>query len=126
MAFGGLIVLFVWLALSAGPAAACTAADANLSSIDGLKLRLPQQGSTVLSAYLPPSSLAVSSRPSLHSDSESRQGTEPDHKVTLAQPSPASPNTDSLDGSHGIKPLAMLAAALVLMVSIALRRSGKR
>ncbi len=123
MAFVGLIALFSLIALAAGPAAACTAADASLASTEGLKLRLPQ-GGTVLSAYVPPPSMLAQARPSLR-DSPSGQVAEPDRKTTGAQSSPNLPSSEPSE-SHAIQPLAMLAAALVLMVSIALRRSGKR
>lgn len=142
--------LVAGMTLSAGSALACTTADAGpttpatlnsadggvvqmtpaarmspavgLGSAEGLKLRMRQQD-TVLSAYLPPPSMtAMNSR----AEAEPRGNTERASANTVAQRTPALAAADDSADSHAYKPIAMLAAALALMISIALRRSGKR
>lgn len=143
-------IFLLGMVTSAGSALACTAADmaastgheaaemhdasmvqmtpaarldarASMAPADGLKLRMRQQDS-LLSAYLPPASLGAQARPASLPTSTDRSAalSERPSSSLPAQPAPDTP------AEHTYKPLAMLAAALALMVSIAVRRSGKR
>ncbi len=116
------------LALAYGSASACTSdlvetAPAGAASVKGnAHLRMgPSEGlklgahgnegnEKLISAYLPADGLSRSAR-----------------QAEPAAPAIAKPKAEAASpvAAHD-KPLAMLAAALVLMVSIALRRSGKR
>lgn len=92
----------------------------SIAPAEGLKLRMRQQDG-VLSAYLPPASLAAQARSTSLPASTDRSAALTE-RSPLTLPAKAAPD----DADHADKPLAMLAAALALMVSIALRRSGKR
>lgn len=141
-------VILLGLAFGASSALACTAADmaahdaaemhqagvmhttpaarlnprGSIAPAEGLKLRMRQQDA-VLSAYLPPASLAAQARATSLPASTERSAARTERSSPLTLPAKAAPDDAA---NHTYKPLAMLAAALALMVSIALRRSGKR
>lgn len=98
-----------------------------LTNAEGLKLRLRQQD-TVLSAYLPPPSVNTMTAVNALTDAEPRRNPERErgNADTLSQRLPVLAAAEDSADSHTSKPIAMLAAALALMASIALRRSGKR
>ena len=140
--------LLLTVALLAGPAFACTAADAGpttsapldsveggvvhmtpaarmsptvgLGNAEGLKLRM-RQHDTLLSAYMQPGQ----THPALRADAEPSRSTDRTN-ATLAPRAPVLTPSEASDDSHAYKPVAMLVAALAVMVSIALRRGGKR
>lgn len=93
-------------------------ARTSMSSTEGLKMRLRPQDA-VLSAYHPPASISAQARPAALPASLDRSTAQAERAP------PPQPAAETSEG-HSYKPLAMLAAALAVMVSIALRRSGKR
>lgn len=94
---------------------------AGMAPAEGLKLRTRQE-ETVLSAYLTPPSLGSQVRPATRPASTERSAAMTERSPAAV---PAQPRPDN-SAEHAYKPVAMLAAALALMVTIALRRSGKR
>lgn len=121
------VLLLAWLTLAGSPALACTTEElqrtpetgtAKTSPNQGLKLRTRHQN-TVFQGHLASASLAPPAVPVF--------------RLAEADPIPSSdPRTRGAtqghesSSAHSYQPLAMLGAALVLMISIALRRSGKR
>ncbi len=105
------------LGMAAGAAAACMAAGA-AHDVGDDHIGVVQ----LLSAYHPPASMRAQARPATLPASLDPSPAQAQRKPP---PLPASETSETSDG-HAYKPLSMLAAALALMVSIALRRSRKR